>query len=288
MEVRKIKWSRSFWFFDIDDTLINTADVSEKASESIRKVFTYFGKKKALEVQKNFNDIFTTMLATHQSKNRKNIKFENLVQEIEVYQKDVRKVYGRIKRWSREVFIKIASDRASLKVPPKIIKKAADAYWTELTRNVKIYTGTIELIGEIRKHKRPIYLLTSSDGRLVMQNENFYYNPSYSGKLKERRIKILKKRGLDFDALSVGDPEDKPNEEFFQKAIKIAESDFGSKINIKDAVIVGDSFTDDLQTPMKMGFGLCVLFEKNRQGPMIRDKNYIAVNNLPDITKFLF
>jgi FMN phosphatase YigB (HAD superfamily) len=65
----KTSWSKSIWFFDIDDTLIDTANTSIEASEGIRKVFEEnFGKEKAKQTQKEFNKIFQLMLTGYRVK----------------------------------------------------------------------------------------------------------------------------------------------------------------------------------------------------------------------------
>lgn len=293
----KILWSESVWFFDIDDTLIDTAGTTLVASEGIRRVFaSKYNEEQAQIVQNNFKDIFQLMLAGYRVKNDDwhevlggKEAFEKLLENIENCQIRVKHKYGSVKKWSREVFIKLATDKVGLEVIPDLVHEAADAYWLILTEQTIVYPHALELIQEIKKHNRPIYLITSSDGRLKMDDEGqFDYDPQFSEALKRQRIELLREKGVTFNAVSIGDPEDKPHLDFFEKGIKIAEEDLDSSIDLMQAIMIGDSFAGDLQTPKEeMGFGLVVLFEKNKSNIDVIDEHQITTGNLLDIANFL-
>ena len=289
--VTKIPWNKSIWFFDIDDTLIDTAGTTLAASEGIRLVFkTKFGPKVAKKVQDNFNNIFNLMLRGHQAReSHKTQEYEDLISKVESLQNRVKEKYGSFKKFSREVFIKIAADEAGLETTPDLVHQAAEAYWLELTKKTEVFPGVISLISEIQKHNRPIYLITSSDGRLKMdENGLFDYDPTFSEGFKRRRIELLRQKGIIFDAISIGDPEDKPHLDFFQKAIRIAQQDYGSKLNLSNAIIVGDSYAGDLEVPKeKLGFGLSVLFHKTRSTTEINDSHQISTGDLSKISDCL-
>jgi len=293
-----IFWSKSIWFFDIDDTLIDTAGVSLQASEAIKEVLEKeVGLKTAIEIKKQFNNIFNLMLAGYRAISTADWQkvpggrraFDRLFSKIEALQKPIKKRYGKIKKWSREVFIKIAADRIGIDISPELIEKAASAYWLSLTEKTELFPYVLKLFEKIKEHKRPIYLLTSSDARLKMdENGQFQYFPSYSKKLKKKRILLLKKKGIYFDEVFIGDPEDKPSWEFFQKAIKMAERDLGKGFDFSQAIMVGDSFTGDLQIPKeKLKFGLVVLFKKELSGLKVIDRQQINTGNLLEILNFL-
>lgn len=293
-----IKWSKSVWFFDIDDTLIDTAGITISASEGIKKVFSAkYNQEQAEQVQKNFNNIFQLMMSGYRVQVEDDWQkvpggresFDILIQNIENSQVRVKQKYGAIKKWSREVFVKLAAGQTGLKVTPEQVHEAADAYWLTLTEQTKVYPHALELIKEIRRHNRPIYLITSSDGRLKMDDEGqFDYDPPYSEALKRQRIELLREKGVIFNALSIGDPEDKPHLDFFEKGIKIAEQDLGEEVDIRNAIMIGDSFGGDLQTPKeKMGFGLVVLFKKGLDKTQVVDEHQIITGKLSDITNYL-
>jgi hypothetical protein len=145
--VMKIAWKDSVWFSDIDDTLIDTAGTTLEASEGIKRVFTArFGEDIGKEVQEEFMDIFDTMLAGLRNKTDedwaksqvKKAEFESLWKQVEDYQVDIKQQYGAIKKFSREIFIKIGADRAGVFPAPEIIYEAADAYWITLSEKVKV------------------------------------------------------------------------------------------------------------------------------------------------------
>ncbi len=142
---------------------------------------------------------------------------------------------------------------------------------------------------EIKTHGRPIYLITSSDARLKMDEiGQFDYDPPYSENLKKQRIELLRKKGIPYNALSIGDPEDKPHLDFFEKGIKIAEQHLGANIDFGNAIMVGDSYAGDLQVPReKLGFGLTVLFNKSTSTTEINASRQISTGNLSKVSDFL-
>jgi len=297
-KTQKILWANSIWFSDIDDTLIDTAKTTPEASEGIRKVFeARFGEDQAKIIQDNFNEIFNLMLAGLRNKTDEDWEkieggkkaFDRLWEQIEGYQLEIKDKFGAVKKFSREVFVKIAADRANLEVSSELISEAADAYWLTLSEKTKVFPGVIELIEEIKKHKRPLYLATSSDARLRLKpNGQFEYVPRESEDFKRQRVQLLRSKGIDFNLVSIGDPEDKPHLDFFQKVIKIAEADLGHALDLSNAIMMGDSFPADLQTPKEqLGFGLVVVFHEGMEATEIVDKNHIKTGNLHEITSLI-
>lgn len=215
--------------------------------------------------------------------------FNKLVGYFEAHQLQVKQQYGHIKKWSREVFIALAAEYAGVAVTPSIVHEAADAYWLALTEHIQIFSDARRLAESVHAHRRPFYLITSSDARLTMQPDGqFTYDPDYSEALKRQRIELLRKRGLYFNLVSIGDPEDKPHPDFFNKAIHLAELELGHQVDYTKAIMLGDSFAGDLQTPKELlSFGLVVLREKDRQEIKINDTHQISVSDLREATKFL-
>ena len=79
--------------------------------------------------------------------------------------------------------------------------------------------------------------------------------------MKRERIELLRKKGIQFHGVSIGDPEDKPHKDFFQKGIMLARKELGYHLDLSNAIMAGDSYTADLEVPKNMfGFGLVVLF----------------------------
>ena len=297
-QLHKISWQDSIWFSDVDDTLINTAKNTDIASEGIKQVFTArFGEDTGITIQENFKDIFHTMMAGLQNKTDsdwatsaiKKEVFDELWEQIVNYQQEIKEKYGAVKKFSREIFIKIAADRAKLQIDPELIYEAADAYWVTLSEKTELLPGVKELNDSIKQHNRPLFLLTSSDARFKLKsNGQFEYIPEYSEAFKRERMQLLRNKGLNFNIVSIGDPEDKPHLDFFQKGIKLAEEDLGSSINTSHAIFMGDSFAADLQTPKEqLGFGLVVVFKDGKEGTEIIDEHQITTGNLKTIIPYL-
>jgi FMN phosphatase YigB (HAD superfamily) len=295
---KKINWNDSVWFFDIDDTLSDTSDVSGRATEGIRRVFrAKFGESIAQAIKDKVNCYYDLMLSGYRVKNEegwKNVEggkeaFNSLLKAVENFQPSVVREYGVMKKWSREIFVKMAADKLGINVTPELVHESVDAYWVELSRITSSFPDAVKLIKEIKLHNRPIYLLTSSDARLKMQPDGqFIYDPAYSEALKRERIELLREKGIDFNILSIGDPEDKPHIDFFEKAIKKAEEDLGYSIDLGNSIMVGDSFGGDLQTPKEqMGFGLVVLVNRNRAHLEIVDNYQINTDDLSQLIKIL-
>lgn len=288
-QLHKISWPDSIWFSDIDDTLITTAESTLPASEGIKEVFEAKYDETVWEkIQDEFMEIFNTMLHVHRG-NEITDKYTSLLKEIENYQKDLPAKYGNPKKWSREIFIAIAANKVGLSVSGELISEAADAYWLRLTQLASIVPGAIELINEIKRHNRPLYLVTGSDVRLQKQpNGQFNYDPLYSESFKRERIALLRQRGINFNLVSIGDPEDKPHKDFFDKAIHMAEKDLGERINLSNAIMIGDSFAADLQTPKEqLGFGLVILFQDGMENTEIVDKHQCNTGNLANVITLL-
>lgn len=263
------------WFFDIDDTIIDTAGVNVLAANGIHDfIVNTYGTKKSKEFTKTFIQLFDLMLLGYRIKNedewigKENEKkeFQLLVERIEYLQKPVKMKWGAIKKWSREVFIKIAAEKNGMSMSPNFISDAANTYWLTLTKNTIIFPGAVKLINKLHRNNLGVYFITSSDGRLTMRTDGFFeYEPNKSEALKRQRIELLKNRGIHYDVLTIGDPEDKPHISFFQKGIDDVQKLVRHSINSEECVMIGDSFAGDLQTPLeKLGFGHVVLFEKLR------------------------
>jgi FMN phosphatase YigB (HAD superfamily) len=297
-EITKIPWSQSIWFFDVDDTLVDTAKNSQNASEGINGVFSArFDAETGKKIQDRFNDFYNLMYEGYKVKKEmdwQNVSggktaFDELNTRVADHQKNLVAKYGTHKKWSREIFIKLATDDIGMSVTPELVHEAADAYWMTLARLSKPFPETMQLIDQIKSHHRPIYLITGSDARLKMrEDKQFEYIPEYSEGLKRERIALLREEGIEFNGLSIGDPEDKPHPDFFQKGIKVAEDDLGHPIDLGNAIMLGDSFAGDLQTPKEqLGFGLVVLFQKDKNSTEVVDKHQLTTGKLNEVGNFL-
>lgn len=282
--VKKIRWSDAIFFFDIDDTLIETGKNSAIASEGIFNALKQkIGEGNASRLTERFNHIFLTLANQHWSNEEDDHKeYDEIIEKIKVLQEPVIKKYGNIRKWSREVFLKIAGDDLNIPLSSRQIHKAVDGYWNMVSEKSIPINGVVDFFKEIKTHNRPIYLVTGSDARLIMNDKGlFEYDPVYSEKFKAKRINQLKNKGLFFNKFSIGDPEDKPHLDFFEKAMKIAEDDLGYEIDRSNSLMFGDSYAADLQVPReKMGFGLVVLIKKNQKRSIEEGMGYISTGDI--------
>lgn len=297
-EIVKIPWEKSIWFFDVDDTLSDTSDISSAATEGIYNVCQkHFGKEIARQLQKQVSDYYLLMVGGYRVKDDAQwatvpggkSAYDELIQKVTDCQKDVVKKYGIVKKWSREILLKLAADNLRIRITPELVSEAVNAYWMEIAKQTTIYPDALKLVQEIKAHNRPIYLLTSSDARLQMQPDGqFLYDPSYSEALKRQRIESLREKGINFNSLSIGDPEDKPHRDFFDKAVKKAEEDLGRSIDFHYSLMFGDSFAGDLQTPKEqMGFGLVICVDRTKPHFDAIDSNQINTNDISKVTGLL-
>jgi len=290
------KDKNKIFLFDVNHTLINTALYHTKALSVVEsQLIKYTDKESASYITKRFDEIFLLMVAGFLFRTEEEWKsvdggkesYIKLIDLITKHQKEIKREWGFIKKWSREVFIKIASDEIYVHLNPDEIFEIGTAYWTTITNLTEPFAEGKKLLNYIHKKKYLIYLLTSSDGRLMIKNGFFRYDPKISGDFKKNRMITLLAKGLKFQDIVVGDPEDKPLPSFYERAFKIIEKDTGRKMNLSSLVMVGNSFEDDLEIPVKiMGVGTGVLLEKGGKLKKEGDNIY-RTGNLLDIIKLL-
>lgn len=296
--INNLNWNQAIFFFDVDDTLIDTASNSITASEGVLHVISqHIHKDKSNLITQRFNRIFLTLMQGHMAKNEDDWQkieggkqyHDSIIKRIEYLQKPIVEKYETVKKWSREVILKIAVEDFDSTLAPDILYQAIDGYWNSISNNSHPMKGVLELFHEIKNHNRPIYLITSSDARLQLNSDGlFVYDPPYSENFKMNRMESLRSKGLNFNKASIGDPEDKPHMDFFEKGINIANNDLGHSIDTHNVIMFGDSYAGDLQTPReKLNFGLAVLFRKGQQEMKEEAERYISTGNISLITHYL-
>ncbi len=284
-------WDNSVWFFDLDDTLIRTAEAHGAGVEGMA---AYVASLTDAAAGRAFSggiaDLFRLLFAGYKVREPSGWAavpggqeaFDALVGRIESAQPEVIRAHGHAKKWSREIWAKLVADDLGIAVTPETVGAAANAYWDALTAANDMVDGARALLGAIRAHGRPVFILTSSDGRLTMNADGtFSYHPEHSLALKARRVEHMRQKGLSYDALSIGDPEDKPGMAFFQKGIAAAEAFLGKPIDPSACIMVGDSYGGDLKTPREqMGFGLAVWFNNGHGETKREDDTYLSTGDL--------
>lgn len=284
------------FLFDVNHTLINTAVYHTQALNKVNNYLKkHTDKQSAQYITNRFNEIFLLMVAGFLLRTDKEWEeipggrksYENLVDIIASHQIKVKEKWGFIKKWSREVFIKIAADEIKVILSPEVIHETATVYWDTITHLTVPFKEARKLHAYLAKKSYPSYLLTSSDGRLQIKKGFFSYNPAFSGNYKKKRMQTLKKKGLYFRDIIVGDPFDKPLPDYYKHAIEIVQKDLRKKINKEDFVIVGNSFEDDLETPnVILGFGHGFLIKKGYPVKKTHE-NIFEIGNLLEIISIM-
>lgn len=204
-----------------------------------------------------------------------------MLEKIDALQAPIKEKYGSAKKWSRETFLKIALDNTNTEYKIDQLIQAVDNYWIKISEVAEVFPGTVEFLEKIQSAGGTRVFVTSSDARLTYDGKVFDYDPKYSEAKKRTRIDALAKLGIKYDYLSIGDPEDKPDPAFFQKAIDLVEKAQGEKLNLSEAVIIGDSFNSDIKTPIEqMGFGIGVVFKKDQSEVIWETDNLVSTGNL--------
>lgn len=284
------------FLFDVNHTLINTASYHTLTLPLIEEFLSKFiDKDAAVYITKRYNELFLLMVAGFLFSTEaewKTVKggeksYQDLVTLISKHQVMVQKEWGFIKKWSREVLLKIAADETQVHLSADLITNTATLYWDTITVLTEPFDNARELFKFLHQKGYPIYLLTSSDGRLQIKDNYFTYDASFSGNNKKTRIKTLKSKGLFFKGIIVGDPEDKPSLAFFKRAIKTIKTDLAKEIQSDSLVIVGNSYADDLAIPITaLNFGKAFLV--NHEATEITgDKKFYTINNLLQIKDLL-
>lgn len=290
--------NRKIFLFDVNHTLINTALYHTQVLNDVERYLAkHIDENAAKYIIKRFNEIFLLMVAGFLFRTEKEWEeipggrksYEDLVGLINKHQVKVKEEWGFVKKWSRETFLKIAADEINVHIPPDVIYNAATVYWNAITNITEPFEEAKELISYLTNQDYPVYLLTSSDGRLHVENGYFRYNDTISGNYKKNRIETLRNKGLSFKGIIVGDPEDKPLPEYFKRALLEIERDLGGKIDPSHLVITGNSFDDDMEVPITLfKFGEGFLLDKNSKSKNVYGfPNIHRINNLMDIKHIL-
>ncbi|HYD35838.1 MAG TPA: HAD family hydrolase [Vitreimonas sp.] len=289
-------WDNSVWFFDVDDTLINTADLIKPAAEGMLPLLTHsLGPEKATALKQRFIEIFDLLLIGHRMKtgetwssSQLETAHQQLVENIKSHQ-EVLLSEGIFKKWSRQVWLKQAAVDLGIELDPELNLLAVQAYWDELARQTQLLTGVPELFTELKHRGYPVFLVTGSDAHLHFNdNLQFIYDPVRSEHIKQQRVLPLRELGLDFHDLVIGDPIDKPHRGFFEKAVEVAKDHLHPNLDPQHFVIVGDSYGSDLHVPRtELDFGLVVEIVPGQQNLTMIDSQHLATGNLATLINLL-
>jgi len=230
---------------DIDYTLVDFGRGHRAAIETLASIF---GRHFADEVSRIFHLVLAGLRRAEETSWEERQAFQEVMDQIKRLQAPWLETYG-IKPWSREAWIIIAAEQLQTTLTPQQVEVGRDAYWHALSDNATLYADSHEFLKSIQESGVPLVLMTSSDSICrVTEDHSVRYDPMYSEQYKRRRLKRLP---LEYQALVIGDPIDKPDPRFFDKVFQ-AVAEFGN-FPMDKILVVGDSERSDLQEPRRRG-----------------------------------
>lgn len=246
-------------FVDLDDTLTDTAGSHESAALGLEDSLRHdFRPTKARHIVQRFSEVFDELLQIHQAHaededhDSKPTDDNDLPLRVDECQKDIRIRWGGIKKFSREVLLFLAAQDVGVHLTPSQVDSYTDLYWRNLDLSLNFIDGAVELTQEVGRIGVPLYIMTSSDARLSLNtNGQFIYRPMRSKQFKQDRLRHLRERGLWYVDAVLGDPIDKPDPRFFEQLRQLAAHQAASA-DLHQIVLIGDSYSSDLETPLEM------------------------------------
>jgi FMN phosphatase YigB (HAD superfamily) len=296
--MEQFDWQNSVWFFDVDDTVLNTDGAHEFGAQLAREYLaTAIGSESAEKIIDRFNEKYWFIRRGYSARDPSDwaeihggqAAYEALLELIRSYQPEVIQKFGAAKLWSREVLLKLCADELGIALRGEAAEAAAAAFWDGVAEKTAVIPGAAELIAALRHHGRSVHLFTSSDGRLNFHSERqtFTYDPERSRSLKTQRVERRRGQGLDYDTLTTGDPLDKPALSGFQSMLAAAAAFLGRPPAPENCVMVGDSHEGDLAVPHdRLNFGLCVWYRQNSHEVKWLDESLLSVPDLARVAGF--
>jgi len=252
-----LRGANTAWIFDVDDTITDTRAMHHEAVEPVAQALSqYLPAELARATANRFGDIFDHLLARHQQQRGVTSGSESasqLEERARSHQQEILKVWGTARLFSREVLLQIALEDCGGNLNPRQLRSCTDAYWDFLSSNPILFPDAVQLIQELAHRNISVYLMTSSDAHYNAQtNGQFTYSPEDSRSKKNRRLKKLREHGIQYVRAFVGDPVDKPTEEFFQLVFAGVSDDLRQDLDDSPIVVVGDSYKSDIETPLRL------------------------------------
>lgn len=237
-------------FFDLDGCLtpFDQQLGFEAVSESLKEITgtPKFGTE--------FRKMFDLIQIIHLGKTDKNA--EKLKYALNSYNVQIPKSLIGKKTdfmWSRELWLKYLSDKYELQLNGNIITKIVDGYWDTISKQM-LFPHVASFLKQL--HNR-MFIITSSDMRLLIKNNKIIYNPKISASKKMKRV--LKQTGGLFKRknIIIGDPYDKPSNEFWNIVMKVSQLSKPA-----DGIVIDDSLRICLSAA-EFGFRSFVIDRQN-------------------------
>lgn len=244
---------------DIDYTLVDIGGAHERgiAAMSIR-----VGNEIAMEVDAIYHSILSHKRSGDGSQARTERVYETNLESFRGLQGITD---GRLpKVWSREYYIMVAARRRGHEITLRQLEQARDAYWREFLEPTA-YHDALELILWLQENRAQLILMTASDSVMRIAGDpqacvgakltQVVYDPVFSRDYKKSRFAKI---GFAYDNMVIGDPHDKPSQEYFDE-VERASFRFTAPARM---LFIGDSDSSDLAIPRERGFDT-VLIERS-------------------------
>lgn len=280
------------WVADIDDTLTDTARMHNSAAGAVRDALArIIDPVLANAVANRFVQLFQTLLSAHQATDGRSDGdgYSAVLERVMSLQREMRLKWGTTKRFSRECLLKMAGDDRGVALTAGQISKCVDEYWAHMRANVILFEDAVRLCVAISQAGRPLFLMTSSDGRLSLgDNGQFEYDPSYSRDFKLARVAELEARRIRFRGAFVGDPADKPTPAFFDHVYDGIERTLGHRVSPRTIIVLGDSYHSDIEYPeTHWSIALGVLYRPDQDAARAEGDRVVSVGTFDEITRAL-
>jgi len=159
------------------------------------------------------------------------------------------KKYGN-RKWSRETWMMIAALELGYEPTQAFLTKVRDTYWDAVAEHALLFPEAPEFFAWLKREKIVLIAMTGSDSVVNITQDTpakLVYEPTASWDYKMKRLgKIPAHKIL------IGDPHDKPHQEFFNGVYRAAQ-EFGAQ-SPAEVWFVGDSKGGDLDVPEKDGY----------------------------------
>ncbi|MFA6553552.1 MAG: hypothetical protein WCT27_03925 [Patescibacteria group bacterium] len=189
--------------------------------------------------------------------------------------------------WSRELYALLAGEYVGKPLTPVACLEVAETYWSACADFCRPFSDAVTLAAALERRGVRYHFFTSSDFRLVFRNGQWQYDPVYSEEKKLPRILRLGKFGVHPTSISIGDPIDKPELEFYRKVLATAEQMSKATIDVRQCMFIGDSFAGDVQVPVeRLGANFGFWLQRDKPACQISEK-IRSVSSLDEIQIYL-
>lgn len=230
---------------DLDYTFTDFGKGHIKGVKNLEKIL---GKEIALEVDKIFHLIHEEHTLVNKNNWNKKQQFDQIISNLKSLNL-VSNQYG-FRKYSREMFIIIAAKRLGIKITKNDVEAGRDAYWQGIADYSIVYSDAGVFLNDIKRKNIPLIIMTGSDSIMkVYEDLSLEYDPEFSRKYKEKRVKKL---DFKYQRLIIGDPIDKPDPVFFDQ-VEDEIKKLG-KFKKEEIIFLGDSYNADLKVPEERGY----------------------------------